>query len=106
MLFRSYCTYEGGDDPAFDPAYPDPSDGGYKGQPVSGTIVCATILTSSPGSLDCGIVTLANVISISYSYDEWELSPAYMQRQCNEYAKVKFRLPSPFAVAYPPDSSV
>ena len=34
----------------------------------------------------------ANVISTSYSYDEWELSPAYMQRQCNEYAKVKFCL--------------
>ncbi|KAH9902554.1 subtilisin-like protein [Cubamyces lactineus] len=69
-LDGSYCTYEGGDDPTFDPAYPDPSDGGYK------------------GSLDCGIVTPANVISISYSYDEWELSPAYMQRQCNEYAKL------------------
>ncbi|KAI0329253.1 subtilisin-like protein [Cubamyces sp. BRFM 1775] len=66
----SFCTYEGGDDPAYDPVYPDPADGGYK------------------GSVECGTVTPANVISISYSYDEWELSPAYMERQCNEYAKL------------------
>ncbi|KAI0663745.1 subtilisin-like protein [Cubamyces menziesii] len=68
-LDGSFCSYEGGDSPFYDPSYPDPF-GGYE------------------GSLDCGTVAPANVISTSYSYDEWELSPAYMQRQCNEYAKL------------------
>ncbi|CDO77010.1 hypothetical protein BN946_scf184298.g37 [Trametes cinnabarina] len=67
-LDGSYCTFEGGDDPE-DPAYPDPF-GGYQ------------------GDLQCGIVTPAHVISTSYSYDEWELTPAYEQRQCAEYAKL------------------
>ncbi|KAH9902589.1 subtilisin-like protein [Cubamyces lactineus] len=68
-LDGSFCSYEGGDDPVYDPSYPDPF-GGYQ------------------GSTDCGTVTPAHVISTSYSYDEWELSPAYMMRQCNEYAKL------------------
>ncbi|KAH9933246.1 subtilisin-like protein [Epithele typhae] len=66
----SYCTFEGGDDPTRDPDYPDPYDGGYKGEN------------------DCGTVSPAHVISTSYSYDEAELTPAYMERQCAEYAKL------------------
>ncbi|KAI0648913.1 subtilisin-like protein [Trametes meyenii] len=68
-LDGSYCSFEGGDDPFQDPSYPDPF-GGYQ------------------GATQCGTVTPAHVISTSYSYDEWELSPAYMQRQCAEYAKL------------------
>lgn len=69
-LDGSYCTFEGGNDPSQDAVYPDPAQGGYKGKE------------------DCGIVAPAKVISTSYSYDEWELTPAYMQRQCAEYAKL------------------
>ncbi|OSC99915.1 subtilisin-like protein [Trametes coccinea BRFM310] len=68
-LDGSFCTFEGGDDPTADPSYPDPF-GGYQ------------------GALQCGGVTPAHVISTSYSYDEWELTPAYEQRQCAEYAKL------------------
>ena len=69
-LDGSFCTFEGGDDPSQDAVYPDPIQGGYQGKE------------------DCGTVTPAKVISTSYSYDEWELTPAYMQRQCAEYAKL------------------
>ncbi|KAI9001568.1 subtilisin-like protein [Trametes punicea] len=68
-LDGSYCTFEGGDDPTSDPTYPDPF-GGYQGPE------------------QCGGITPAHVISTSYSYDEWELTPAYEQRQCAEYAKL------------------
>ncbi|KAI0833697.1 subtilisin-like protein [Trametes gibbosa] len=69
-LDGSFCTFEGGDDPDQDPSYPDPFGGGYQ------------------GATQCGTVTPAHVISTSYSYDEFELTPAYMQRQCAEYAKL------------------
>ncbi|KAH9933251.1 subtilisin-like protein [Epithele typhae] len=69
-LDGSFCTFEGGDDPTQDGVYPDPYDGGYKGPE------------------DCGTVSPAHVISTSYSYDEVDLTPAYMERQCAEYAKL------------------
>ncbi|KAI9066077.1 subtilisin-like protein [Trametes sanguinea] len=69
-LDGSFCSFEGGDDPSEDPVYPDPGDGGYK------------------GALECGTVTPTYIISTSYSYDEWGLTPAYEQRQCAEYAKL------------------
>ncbi|KAH9846221.1 subtilisin-like protein [Lenzites betulinus] len=69
-LDGSYCTFEGGDDPEQDPSYPDPFGGGYQ------------------GTTQCGTITPAHVISTSYSYDEVDLTPAYMQRQCSEYAKL------------------
>ncbi|KAL6299946.1 peptidase S8/S53 domain-containing protein [Sparassis latifolia] len=69
-LDASYCTFEGGDDPTQDGIYPDPYGGGYEG----------------PES--CGIVTPAYVMSTSYSYDEADLTPFYMERQCAEYAKL------------------
>lgn len=65
----SYCTYQGGDDPFQDATYPDPLAGGYKGR-------------------DCGKFAPAKVISTSYGYNEADLSPAYEQRQCNEYMKL------------------
>ncbi|OBZ66378.1 Aorsin [Grifola frondosa] len=65
----SYCTFEGGDDPSFDAIFPDPAPGGYK-------------------SKDCGTAKPAYVISTSYGYDEAQLTPAYVQRQCTEYAKL------------------
>ncbi|KAH9950540.1 peptidase S8/S53 domain-containing protein [Amylocystis lapponica] len=70
-LDASYCTYEGGDDPNEDAVYPDPyGDGGYN------------------GTQDCGITTPTHIISTSYGYAEADLTPAYMERQCNEYAKL------------------
>ena len=50
--------------------YPDPSPGGFDG----------------PES--CGIAPPANVISVSYVADEVELTAAYMERECTEYAKL------------------
>jgi len=68
-LDASYCTFEGGDDPTQDSIYPDPY-GGYEGPE------------------DCGTVKPAYVMSTSYSYDEADLTPFYMERQCAEYAKL------------------
>ncbi|KAJ7512566.1 peptidase S8/S53 domain-containing protein [Mycena galericulata] len=68
-LDGSYCTFDGGDDPAFDSIYPDTLPGGYQGH-------------------DCGTVKPANVISSSYADNEADLSPAYAIRQCAEYAKL------------------
>ncbi|KAF2706003.1 subtilisin-like protein [Pleomassaria siparia CBS 279.74] len=65
----SYCTYEGGDDPTQDAPYPDPS-GGYQ------------------GPKDCGKYEPTKVISTSYSSNEHDLTPAYENRQCNEYMKL------------------
>lgn len=50
--------------------------------------VHAPLMAHIPGPEDCGTVTPAYVMSTSYSYDEVELTPAYEQRQCAEYAKV------------------
>ncbi|KAE9402298.1 hypothetical protein BT96DRAFT_918310 [Gymnopus androsaceus JB14] len=66
----SYCTYEGGDDASVDAIYPDDQPGGYDGPP------------------DCGTAKPAAVISTSYGYNEADLTPAYVMRQCNEYAKL------------------
>ncbi|KAJ6549264.1 peptidase S8/S53 domain-containing protein [Mycena vulgaris] len=72
----SFCTFEGGDEPAddtryteWDPTYPDTLPGGYMGH-------------------DCGTVKPANVISTSYADSEANFSPAYAARQCAEYAKL------------------
>ncbi|KAI0915328.1 hypothetical protein AcW1_003883 [Taiwanofungus camphoratus] len=69
-LDASYCTFEGGDDPTEDGIYPDPYGGGYEGPE------------------DCGTVKPAYIMSTSYSYNEADLTPAYMERQCAEYAKL------------------
>ncbi|TBU52071.1 subtilisin-like protein [Dichomitus squalens] len=66
----SYCTFEGGDDPSQDGIYPDTDPGGYAGPE------------------DCGGKPTAYVISTSYGYQEADLTPAYMQRQCAEYGKL------------------
>ncbi|KAE9365864.1 subtilisin-like protein [Stipitochalara longipes BDJ] len=66
----SYCTYEGGDNIQFDPTYPDPKSGGYK------------------GPKNCGGLTPTSVISISYTWDEGFLTASYMNRQCNEFMKL------------------
>ncbi|CCM05401.1 uncharacterized protein FIBRA_07617 [Fibroporia radiculosa] len=68
-LDASYCTFEGGDDPSEDGIYPDPY-GGYQGPEA------------------CGTVKPAYVISTSYSSNEADMTPFYMERQCAEYAKL------------------
>lgn len=64
----SYCA---GDDPNKDAPYPDflPGTGAYT------------------GPKQCGEITPARVISTSYAYNEFALTPAYEMRQCNEYLK-------------------
>ena len=49
-----------------DATYPDTASGGYKNK-------------------DCGRYAPAAVISTSYGSNEADLTPAYEQRQCNEY---------------------
>ncbi|KAL1615957.1 hypothetical protein SLS56_011628 [Neofusicoccum ribis] len=68
----SYCTYEGGDDPNQDGIYPDPygGEGAYEGPE------------------NCGGFAATKVISTSYGYNEADLTPAYEQRQCDEYMKL------------------
>lgn len=71
----SYCTYQGDDDPSQDATYPDPycdpaSQDCYK------------------GPKNCGGFAATKVISTSYGYNEHDLTPAYEQRQCNEYMKL------------------
>lgn len=69
----SYCSYsafgETGNSP-LDPPYPDPKEGGYKGQ------------------LQCGVYKPTNVITISYGGQEFGFSMAYQRRQCNEFMKL------------------
>ncbi|KAF7197078.1 Tripeptidyl-peptidase SED1 [Pseudocercospora fuligena] len=62
----SFC---GAYDPNQDGIYPDTAPGGYKGR-------------------DCGKYAATKVISTSYGYNELDLTPAYEQRQCNEYMKL------------------
>jgi len=69
-LDASYCTYEGGDQPYLDPAYPDPNEGGYT------------------GPLQCGGAPKSNVISISYGQIEGALPRFYQERQCREWMKL------------------
>lgn len=68
----SYCTYDGGDTPGEDATYPDKSSGSQ----------------SYKGKENCGTYAPAKVISTSYSYDEYALTPAYEVRQCHEYMKL------------------
>lgn len=53
-----------------DPPYPDPNEGGYKGQ------------------LQCGVYQPPNVVSISYGSAEADLPIPYQRRQCNEIMKL------------------
>ncbi|KAF2149685.1 subtilisin-like protein [Myriangium duriaei CBS 260.36] len=73
----SYCTYsydgETGNDPVYDNTYPDPQEGGYKGQ------------------LQCGVYKPTNVISISYGANEADYSFAYQRRQCQEWMKLSLQ---------------
>ncbi|KAH8812884.1 Pro-kumamolisin, activation domain-containing protein [Xylogone sp. PMI_703] len=69
-LDASYCTYDGGDDPTFDPVYPDLQAGGYN------------------GTKSCGIMKPPAVLSTAVSLNEAQLTPFYMKRQCHEYAKL------------------
>ncbi|KAH6642332.1 peptidase S8/S53 domain-containing protein [Boeremia exigua] len=71
-LDASYCTYQGGDQPYVDPAYPDPNDapGAYT------------------GPLQCGGAPVSNVISVSYGQIEGALPQFYQERQCREWMKL------------------
>jgi len=69
-LDASYCTYQGGDQPYVDPAYPDPNEGGYT------------------GPLQCGGAPVSKVISFSYGQIEAALPRFYQERQCHEWMKL------------------
>lgn len=60
-LDGSYWTYEGGDNPQYDPKL---------------------------NHTDCGIYNATNVISISYHFAEAHFPAAYNTRQCHEYMKL------------------
>ncbi|KAF4335790.1 tripeptidyl-peptidase I precursor [Fusarium beomiforme] len=64
----SYCKYDGGDDPDFDPVFP--IFGGYQGPAM------------------CGKYKVTNVVSISFAVDEQSLPRHYIQRQCHEWMKL------------------
>ena len=66
-LDGSFCAF---DDPDFDGTFPNDQPGGYTGPE------------------DCGDKPRALVISNSYGYQEAELTPAYMRRQCAEFGKL------------------
>ncbi|KAI1516918.1 activation domain containing protein [Pyrenophora tritici-repentis] len=65
-----YCTYQGGNQPYVDSAYPDPNEGGYS------------------GPLQCGGAPVSNVISVSYAQIEGALPVFYQERQCREWMKL------------------
>ncbi|KAH8646085.1 Pro-kumamolisin, activation domain-containing protein [Xylariales sp. PMI_506] len=71
-LDESFCTYQGGDQPYVDPAYPDPNNnkGGYT------------------GPLQCGGAPKSNVFSVSYNQIEGALPYFYQVRQCQEWMKL------------------
>ncbi|KAI0477842.1 subtilisin-like protein [Xylariaceae sp. FL0804] len=69
-LDGSYCTYQGGDAPYIDPAYPDPNEYGYT------------------GPLQCGGAPVSNVLSVSYGQIEGALPRFYQERQCREWMKL------------------
>ncbi|KAI1295167.1 peptidase S8/S53 domain-containing protein [Xylaria venustula] len=71
-LDESYCTYEGGDQPYVDPAYPDPNAN----------------LEGYQGPLQCGGAPKSNVISVSYGQIEGALPEFYQVRQCHEWLKL------------------
>lgn len=64
----SYCKYDGGDDPDFDPEFP--VFGGFQGPAM------------------CGKYKVTNVVSISFALDETTLSRHYIERQCHEWMKL------------------
>ncbi|KAM0245886.1 hypothetical protein ACHAP5_005036 [Fusarium lateritium] len=64
----SYCKYDGGDDPEFDPKFP--VFGGFQGPAM------------------CGKYKVTNVVSISFAPDETSLSRHYIERQCHEWMKL------------------
>ena len=76
-LDGSYCTYSAYGETGncvkpecLDPQYPDPAEGGYKGE------------------LQCGVYKPTNVISISYGGGEADLPAYYARRQCDEILKL------------------
>jgi len=67
---KSFCTFEGGDDPTQDGIYPDLLPGGFKG----------------PES--CGIIQPPFVVSVSYGQDEGTVTEKFALRQCTEFGKL------------------
>lgn len=66
-LDKSYCTFEGGDDPDEDGIYPDPA--GFN-HPEN----CGTVQT--------------RVLSVSYGSSEFGFPASYLNRQCFEFGKL------------------
>ncbi|KAK3678058.1 hypothetical protein LTR78_002153 [Recurvomyces mirabilis] len=70
----SYCNYTAygitGNSPGTDPSWPDPEQGGYKGQ------------------LMCGTYSLTRGLSASYGEPEIDLPKPYVERHCNEFMEL------------------
>ena len=69
-LDKSFCTFRGGDNPTFDPVYPDPLPGGFNHTEM------------------CGTYKPTNVISVSYGLPEGRYDRLYVHRTCQEYMKL------------------
>jgi tripeptidyl-peptidase-1 len=68
----SYCTSQGGDDFTYDPQLPNPFPGGFPDHS------CGTISNA----------TRPHVVSNSQAVHEYFFSEFYLERQCNEFAKL------------------
>jgi len=68
----SYCTSQGGDDFTYDPQLPNPFPGGFPDHS------CGTIPNA----------TRPHVVSNSQAAHEYFFSEFYLERQCNEFAKL------------------
>ncbi|KAF7587093.1 hypothetical protein BBP40_007732 [Aspergillus hancockii] len=68
-------TYGSAIDPDHDPIYPDP-------------VPANPPLPSGYNTSDCGTLKPSKVVSVSYTHDEADFSPAYERRQCLEYLKL------------------
>ena len=81
-LDASYCKFEGGDDPALDPKYPDTAP-----NPPGSFIPNGT--WDKPEM--CGAYKPTNVISVSYGLGENLFDYFYWNRQCTEYMKLSLQ---------------
>lgn len=87
-----YCTYEAygekGDNPEFDPGYPDESEGGYNGERMCGTYKVSPKFLMDKRKLDNQFTLQpTNMMSISYMKSEPELLAANQKRQVSFFLK-------------------
>ncbi|KAH8893898.1 subtilisin-like protein [Thozetella sp. PMI_491] len=82
----TYCNYsaygETGDNPKYDPSYPDNNKAILPGHPEGVEV------GNYKGPRMCGVYSSTNVISVSYARAETAFSDSYQKRQCDEFLKL------------------